>query len=116
MGLDHETSLHKMRLLTLVTLAMGKTEIEYATVASGLNIEVDDVEDWIIEAIGEDLLEGKLDQINDRVLIRYVCMYVCMYNWYKNSAIELLTLSTSLPFTNVIIWAMCLISFCMICL
>lgn len=70
MGLNHEINLHKMRLLTLVTISMGKTEISYHSVANELNIEESQVETWIIEAIGERLMEAKLDQMNSKVLIR----------------------------------------------
>jgi len=68
--LCHENNAHKMRLLTLISIVCSKNDIQYQTVADALVIDIAHVENWIIEAIGKNLLEAKLDQINSKILIR----------------------------------------------
>eukprot|EP01137_Pigoraptor_chileana_P027302 Opistho-2@9715 len=69
LGLSHDDCRDKMRLLTLASIASEVSELKYATVAETMRIGREDVEEWIIKAIGSGLLEARLDQLNERVLI-----------------------------------------------
>jgi translation initiation factor 3 subunit M len=70
-GLVHEDSLVKMRLGSLTGLASkGAGEIPYAVVRDTLKITDDEVEYWIVRAISSKLLEAKMDQQRQVVVIR----------------------------------------------
>eukprot|EP01136_Pigoraptor_vietnamica_P035923 Opistho-1_new@101778 len=69
LGLSHSDCTDKMRLLTLASISSDVTELKYSTVAETMRINRDEVEEWIIRAIGTGLLEARLDQLNERVLI-----------------------------------------------
>ena len=58
-----------MRLLTLCSIAAGVHELNYSTVAKELQVSEDSVEDWIIQAIMEKLIEAKLDQVRQIVVV-----------------------------------------------
>jgi len=45
------------------------TNFKYAEVAALLHIEQDDVEEWAIEAIVNRIIDGKIDQINEELII-----------------------------------------------
>ncbi|XP_063900808.1 eukaryotic translation initiation factor 3 subunit M-like [Zophobas morio] len=70
LDLDHNSNVRKMRLLTLISLAHGKNEVEYSLIETSLQLRREDIEVWIINAIGAELLEGKLDQMNSKLLVR----------------------------------------------
>lgn len=84
LGLVHDESLTKIRLLTLVSLASSKDTISYSEVAQAtglcsLNISflllkgVDkgDVEVLVVEAITRGYLDARLDQLHTNVVIRH---------------------------------------------
>jgi translation initiation factor 3 subunit M len=56
---------YKMKLLTLCSLAATATNksLPYGTIATGLKIDQNDVEEWIIDAIGQNLIDGSMDQM-----------------------------------------------------
>jgi len=68
-GLDQEECVRKMRLLSLATLAAANQEVPYGVIAKSLQVPEDEVEVWIIMAIGESILEGKMDQLRKLVII-----------------------------------------------
>ncbi|CAM6014166.1 unnamed protein product [Sphagnum balticum] len=69
-GLVHEECITKMRLMSLTGLASkGSGEITYAVVQEALKITDDEVEYWIVRAIGLKLLEAKMDQLRQVVII-----------------------------------------------
>ncbi|CAK9197803.1 unnamed protein product [Sphagnum jensenii] len=69
-GLVHEECITKMRLMSLTGLASkGSGEITYAVVREALKITDDEVEYWIVRAIGLKLLEAKMDQLRQVVII-----------------------------------------------
>lgn len=49
-GLSHEQNLKKMRLLTFMQLAEGKKEVEFEQIQKEMELNEDDVEDFIIES------------------------------------------------------------------
>jgi len=60
----------KVRLLTLATLAQGKSEVPLSDVAKALQEDDDKVEKWVVKAISEDVIDGRIDQLNNRVLVK----------------------------------------------
>ncbi|CAM6087631.1 unnamed protein product [Calypogeia fissa] len=69
-GLVHEDSLVKMRLGSLTGLASkGSGEIPYTVVRDTLKITDDEVEFWIVRAISSKLVEAKMDQQRQVVII-----------------------------------------------
>ena len=58
--------------LALCALASEKDSLSYAEVAAGLDVEVGAVEEWIVQAISEDLLEARLDQLEQVVVVQSV--------------------------------------------
>ena len=72
-GIDHETCERKMRLLSMVSLAQANKELTYASIASALRIGKDEVEMWVLEAIRNGLVEAKMDQIRELVVVS-VCL------------------------------------------
>ena len=78
-GLDADECLKHMRILSLCSLASNTTttttsstdsnEIPYATVADALQIELSEVEPWVILAVRSGLLQAKLDQLQSTILV-----------------------------------------------
>jgi len=68
--LKFEDVTSKVRLLTLATLAQGKSEVPLADVATALQEQPDQVEKWVVKAISEDVIDGRIDQLNQRVLVK----------------------------------------------
>jgi translation initiation factor 3 subunit M len=59
-----------MRLMSLAGLASkGSGEISYSVVRDTLKVADDEVEYWIVRAIGSKLLEAKMDQLRQVVVI-----------------------------------------------
>lgn len=68
---DHSNLERKMRLLTLASLAasISSREIEYDKIAKALQIPIKDVEMWVIDVIRAGLIEGKLSQKKQVLLV-----------------------------------------------
>ena len=72
-GLDEAVLTKKMRLLTLASLgaSAGATrELSYAKIAAGLRVPEEEVEDWIIDGVRANLVEGRMAQLDKRFLIQ----------------------------------------------
>jgi len=71
---QHELSfpdaLSKIRLLTLATLAHGKSELSLEEVATALEEKVENIEEWVVRAISEGFIDGRIDQLNHKVLLK----------------------------------------------
>eukprot|EP00442_Polarella_glacialis_P027419 CAMPEP_0115090088 /NCGR_PEP_ID=MMETSP0227-20121206/25166_1 /TAXON_ID=89957 /ORGANISM="Polarella glacialis, Strain CCMP 1383" /LENGTH=415 /DNA_ID=CAMNT_0002481057 /DNA_START=132 /DNA_END=1379 /DNA_ORIENTATION=+ len=65
-----EDAMAKMRLLTLATVAHGRSELSLEEVASSLDESPDNVERWVVRAISEGVLDGRIDQLNRKVLVK----------------------------------------------
>jgi len=63
LGLDEEVITKKIKYLSLASLASVQHEISYSVIAKTLQINENEVEQWIIAAIGEGVLEAKINQI-----------------------------------------------------
>jgi len=68
-GLDHEECVRKVRILSLATLAAANQEVPYPMIAKALGVSEDEVELWVIMAIGEGILEGKMDQLRKLLIV-----------------------------------------------
>ncbi|XP_031569542.1 eukaryotic translation initiation factor 3 subunit M-like [Actinia tenebrosa] len=72
LGLSNELNLKKMRILTVMEIGVNKHEISFDELANQLDINVDDVEGFVIEAVQTSLVKVRLDQMNKRVVISSV--------------------------------------------
>jgi len=68
-GLDLEASTTKIRLLSLASLAGNSQEVSYSTVAQALQVDESEVESWIIAGISENILQARMDQLRNVVII-----------------------------------------------
>jgi len=70
-GLDHEANIHKMRILTTLSLSIQDKEISFSYLKSILGFsEEDDMEEYIIDLIKSKLLHAKIDQMNEKMIVR----------------------------------------------
>eukprot|EP00421_Protoceratium_reticulatum_P062799 CAMPEP_0168422984 /NCGR_PEP_ID=MMETSP0228-20121227/34074_1 /TAXON_ID=133427 /ORGANISM="Protoceratium reticulatum, Strain CCCM 535 (=CCMP 1889)" /LENGTH=417 /DNA_ID=CAMNT_0008436931 /DNA_START=71 /DNA_END=1324 /DNA_ORIENTATION=+ len=69
-GLSLPDAMSKIRLLTLATLAHGRPEVSLAEVAAALEESEDNVERWVVRAISEGFIDGRIDQLNHKVLVK----------------------------------------------
>jgi translation initiation factor 3 subunit M len=68
-GTTEEALTSKMLLLALVGLMHGKSQVSFQDIASTLDIPNAEVENIIVKAIGKKLIEAKIDQLQEIVLI-----------------------------------------------
>lgn len=70
-GLDNSKLERKMRLLTLASVAASNStqELEYEQISKALQIPLEDVEMWVIDVIRAGLIEGKLSQKKQVLLV-----------------------------------------------
>ncbi|CDF38303.1 Translation initiation factor eIF3, subunit M [Chondrus crispus] len=59
----------KMRLLTFASLGIDSQDLTYGMIAKALQISEDEVEDWVIRAIGSGLVDAKINQLTSSVSI-----------------------------------------------
>jgi len=69
-GLSYPDAMSKIRLLTLATLTHGKSEISLGDVAKSLEEPEDGVERSVVHAISEGVIDGRIDQLNGKVLVK----------------------------------------------
>ncbi|KAJ3177630.1 hypothetical protein HDU87_004383 [Geranomyces variabilis] len=70
-GLSEEDCQSKMRLLSFASLAASNVqgEVPYATIASALDVSIDDVEVWVINTIRAGLVDAKMNQLKQTVVV-----------------------------------------------
>jgi translation initiation factor 3 subunit M len=69
-GLVHEECIAKMRLMSLVDLASNVSgQIPYAVIKDTLQINDNEEELWVVKAITMKLIDGKMDQMNQVVVV-----------------------------------------------
>lgn len=74
----------KMKLLMITSLAAQASNkiISYTAIATALAISLEEVEDWIIEAIGQGLVDGSMDQTSATFTVhRYTHRSFGMNQW-----------------------------------
>mmetsp|Transcript_22385 Transcript_22385/g.40326 ORF Transcript_22385/g.40326 Transcript_22385/m.40326 type:complete len:417 (-) Transcript_22385:147-1397(-) len=69
-GLNLEEAMSKIRLLTLATIAKGKSELSLDEVAKRLQEDTGGVEKWVVRGISEGVIDGRIDQLNRKVLVK----------------------------------------------
>jgi len=67
-GLEHEECQHKMRLLTMMTLAETQQEISFDRLQREMRLQNDEVESFVIDVVRTKVIRCKVDQINERVI------------------------------------------------
>jgi len=70
-GLEHEANIHKMRILTTLSLSVQEKEISFRDLRGILGFtDDDDIEEYIIDLIKSKLIHAKMDQMNGKMIIR----------------------------------------------
>merc|ERR1712008_500577 len=67
--LSHSDCIRHMRLLSPCSLATEHEEIPYDAIATTLQIDEADVEEWVIAAVSSGLLSAKMDQLQRVVMV-----------------------------------------------
>lgn len=67
--LPFEACATKMRLLTLVSLGHAAKELTYSAIAEALHVAPEEVETWVMQAIGSGLITAKMDQVRQIVVV-----------------------------------------------
>ncbi|GAB4828663.1 hypothetical protein Ancab_018328 [Ancistrocladus abbreviatus] len=100
-GLVHEDCIAKMRLMSLVDLASNDSgQIPYALIKETLQINDDEVEYWVINAITAKLLDCKMDQMNQLVILKRCTERIFGQQQWENIRTKLATWRNNV--TNVI--------------
>lgn len=68
-SIDREKALRDMRLLSLSLLAGEYEEIPYSAVSATLQVPETEVEAWVVQAITARLIEAKMDQQQEVVMV-----------------------------------------------
>jgi len=63
-GLNKDDMILKKTYVQICSLNTDKTNFKYAELATLLNISADDVEEWAIDAISNEIIDAKIDQQN----------------------------------------------------
>ncbi len=69
--LSHDDCMAKMRLMSLAALGneSASGNLPYALIRETLQVPAEEVERWVVKAIGAKVLEAKMDQVREVVLI-----------------------------------------------
>lgn len=68
--LEMEDVIRKKQYVQICSLKLENSNHKYDELAAILNISKDDVEQWAIEAIAADIIDAKIDQINEEIIIK----------------------------------------------
>ena len=69
--LSLDASVTKIRILTLVSMAQERSNIPYQAIASALEVNLEDAESWVLDAVAEGLLDAKLDHLSSSIFVTY---------------------------------------------
>jgi len=69
LGIDTEQCREKIRLLSLCSLASQRDEIAYADAAAVLQVAAGDVEQWVVDAMTQQLIDARLDQQRQVIIV-----------------------------------------------
>lgn len=69
-GLNFQDAMSKIRLLTLATMAHGRSDLSLDEIGKGLEESPDKVEPWVVRSISEGVIDGRIDQMNKKVLVK----------------------------------------------
>ncbi|KAL2941489.1 Eukaryotic translation initiation factor 3 subunit M [Bienertia sinuspersici] len=97
-GLVHEDCLAKMRLLSLVDLASSESgQVPYALIKDTLKVNENEVEYWVVKAITAKLLDCKMDQMNQVVIVSRCTERLFGLQQWENLRSKLVTWREILP-------------------
>ena len=68
--LDYEDVIRKKQYVQICALKLENSNHKYDDLAATLNIAKDDVEQWAIEAIAAGIIDAKIDQIKEEIVIK----------------------------------------------
>lgn len=83
LGLNKEDCITKMRYLSLATLCAANTKVSYTLIGKTLQIDQSEVENWVVSAMSEEILDAKLDQLKGIVIINRSLQRVFTMNQWK---------------------------------
>lgn len=69
LGISAEDGLGKMRLLALMGLAHGASEMTFTEIQSALSLAPEEVEPLVVQALGKRLMEARIDQLQGNVAV-----------------------------------------------
>mmetsp|Transcript_52278 Transcript_52278/g.97870 ORF Transcript_52278/g.97870 Transcript_52278/m.97870 type:complete len:414 (+) Transcript_52278:40-1281(+) len=69
-SLSFQEAMSKIRLLTLATMARGQSELPLDDIAKKIQESPNAVEPWVVRAISEGVIDGRIDQLNRKVLVK----------------------------------------------
>ncbi|XP_061736529.1 eukaryotic translation initiation factor 3 subunit M isoform X2 [Nerophis ophidion] len=110
LGLVHEQNMAKMRLLTFLGMAVEFKEISFETMQEELQIGVEDVEAFVIDAVRTKMVYCKIDQTQQKVVVSHSTyrtfgkqqwqqLHDCLSSWKANLATVKTSLQTLSPST-----------------
>jgi hypothetical protein len=69
--IDPASIRYNIRLMTLCSLGCEKSNLSYKEIAAALEIAYDDeeIENWIVDAVGQGLMQAQIDQLSSIVTI-----------------------------------------------
>ena len=68
--LTKEDLVLKKSYVQICSLNTDKTNFKYSELGTLLNLPADQVEEWAIEAIGKQIIDAKIDQQNEEIVIK----------------------------------------------
>lgn len=68
--LDVQDVIHKKQYIQICSLKLENSNHGYEDLARILNIKKDDVEAWAIEAIAAGIIDAKIDQVKEEIVIK----------------------------------------------
>ena len=69
-GLTKKELVDKKSYVQICTLSTEKTNFGYTELAELLNIDKDEIENWAIDAIQNKIIDAKIDQHNEEIVIK----------------------------------------------
>jgi translation initiation factor 3 subunit M len=69
LGIDYSRCVHKMRLLTLASLAVETSQVSFTNLTEELGLQQDEVETIVIEAIQLKLIRARINQLSKTLVV-----------------------------------------------
>ena len=88
-GLAQQELLTKMRLLSLASLASTHRTIPYSTIVDELQIELCDVENWVVQALSAGLIEARIDEVKSVVTVEYAIQSIFKWRMLLTFSVEI---------------------------
>merc|ERR1719175_138948 len=69
LGPSHEENLRKMRLLTFMQMCENRKEMDFALIQEEMQLDKDEVEEFIIDVLKTKSVKARIDQIQEKVMV-----------------------------------------------